>query len=491
MKHAILIIAHNNLSYLIKIIEYFDDDFSFFIHLDKKRKFPKNELETLRSKRNVKCVKKKYKTNWGGFNILRAELFLMEIAVKTGLYEYYHLISGQDYPTKSLPEFKKVFKKFEGTEFIEYNSLPKMDWDNGTLERFDYFRLYDYFDYRKPNGRKINNWFIEFQKKRNLIRKSPSNFITLFGGSAWFSLTSDAIHYILNYTQNTPRLYNRLKYTFAPEETYIPTVLVNSPLKNNIGNSNLRYISWTFRNNSIPAFLDEVDFYKILETNTLFARKISDEISCNLISKLDNRIYNFEENIQEFQISSNNGIWTNNQFGKYHFDEELCEAFCLFFELMEVISVIDLGCGPGWYVNEFMKAGFDAVGIDGNPYTEILSSFTFQTDNKCSCYDLTNKKQLNVKYELALCLNVIEFIPADLEQVFLSNIVQYCNKYIIISWAEKLESNNLEYNYKNSNYVISKFRELGFVENIPVKNYFRHITKQSYIKSSLYVFQRI
>lgn len=490
MKHAILIIAHNNLSYLIKIIEYFDDDFSFFIHLDKKRKFPTSELEALKSIKNVKCITSKYKTNWGGFNILKAELLLMELATKESLFDYYHLISGQDYPTKSLPEFKMLFEKFNGMEFIEYNSLPKMDWDNGTLERFDYFRLYDYFDYRKHNGRKINNWVIKFQKNRKLIRKSPSDFIPLYGGSAWFSLTNSAIRYILDYTQNHPWLYNRLKYTFAPEETYIPTVLVNSSFKSKIDNNNLRYISWTFRNNSIPAFLDETDFYNILLSNTLFARKLSTEISSNLITKLDNRIYNFEESTPVFQISQNNGIWVNNQFGKYNFDKELCDAFCLFFELMEIISIIDLGCGPGWYVNEFINAGFDAVGIDGNPYTEALTSLIFQSENKCSCYDLTKQLRIDDKYDLVFCLNVIEFIPEKLEQAFLSNIAQYCNKYVIISWSEKMGQEQFQYNYKNSDYVKRKFSELGFVENIPVKNYLRHISEQSNIQNSLYVFQR-
>lgn len=37
MKHAILIIAHDDIEYLLKVVKYFDDDFFIYIHLDKKK----------------------------------------------------------------------------------------------------------------------------------------------------------------------------------------------------------------------------------------------------------------------------------------------------------------------------------------------------------------------------------------------------------------------------------------------------------------------
>jgi len=94
----------------------------------------------------------------------------------------------------------------------------------------------------------------------------------------------------LDYTATQPALYNKLKYTFAAEETYIPTVLVNSGFKEYIENSNLRYIEWEIKNNSFPAILDDNHYLKILEANVFFARKIIRSTSQMLIDKLNRRI---------------------------------------------------------------------------------------------------------------------------------------------------------------------------------------------------------
>ena len=112
----------------------------------------------------------------------------------------------------------------------------------------------------------------------------------MYGGSAWFSITRSAVEYILDYTTKHRSFCNKLQFTFAPEETYIPTILLHSPLKNNIENNNLRYIDWQFRNDSVPAFLDESDFDKIMDSNIFFARKVHPHISKNLINKIDEAI---------------------------------------------------------------------------------------------------------------------------------------------------------------------------------------------------------
>lgn len=70
----------------------------------------------------------KYKTNWGGFNILKTELYLIKEALRDDC-NYIHLISGQDYPIKSLAEFKYFFEKENTAEYIEYKSLPRHEWE--------------------------------------------------------------------------------------------------------------------------------------------------------------------------------------------------------------------------------------------------------------------------------------------------------------------------------------------------------------------------
>ena len=491
MKHAILLMAHSDIEYLSELIDYFDDDFSIYIHLDKKKRFSTDEINLLKSKRNVVSVSRKYKTNWGGFNILKAELFLMKKALDNGTYDYYHLISGQDYPAKSLYEFKYFFEKTNGVEYVEYDRLPRREWDNGTFGRFEYFRPFDIFDHRTKWGRKIINSVINFQIKRKICREKPDQFATLYGGSAWFSITGKAVKHILDYTANHPAFYNRLKYTFATEETYIPTILVNSELKENIENCNLRYIDWNHRNNSFPAILDESDFYKILETKSVFARKIIRPTSQKLIDKLKYRItHSISDENLSLEIADK-GFFDSKIFEGHCYDREMAEALCLFTELMEVKTIVDLGCGPGWYVKTLRDAGFSIEGFDGNPNTGYLSDIIMQDGTQCRQLDLTNDIKFEEEYDMVLSLEVGEHIPREFEDIFISNLVNNCKKYLVISWAIEQQKGDGHINCHNNEYIIDKITKMGFVENIPVKNYLRHVAELRWFRDTIFVFQKI
>ena len=53
MKHAVLIIAHNEPKHLLRLISYFERDCYIFIHLDKKENFTDNYVRALQSMDNV------------------------------------------------------------------------------------------------------------------------------------------------------------------------------------------------------------------------------------------------------------------------------------------------------------------------------------------------------------------------------------------------------------------------------------------------------
>ncbi len=286
MKHAILILAHGNVRYLSALIDYFDNNFYIYVHLDKKSLFSESELEEISQKENVVYISRKYKINWGGYDLLKAELLLLEKACKDNYADYYHFISGQDIPVVSLEEFKLFFEKNKGREFLEYAQLPRKDWDKDTFDRIEFYHFYDYVNHKTKRGRKIIGKAISFQKRFHIRRKLPSYFPALYGGSAWFSLSKEAVNYVVDFTSTAPAFLKRLRCTFAPDETYILTVLVNSPLRPNIENNNLRYIVWKLRNNSFPAILDLSDYYAILESGSLFARKVILPISGRLVDRL-------------------------------------------------------------------------------------------------------------------------------------------------------------------------------------------------------------
>lgn len=282
--------AHTNVNHLLSLIEYFGEDFFIYIHWDRKSPISEEDMENLSRSEKVVYISRKYNVNWGGHNLLKAELHLLEKALKDGYGDYYHFISGQDYPTVSLKEFQLFFDKNAGKEFLEFNKLPRKDWDKGTFHRIEYFMPFDFFNVRTRKGDKRVNKLIALQKKFNFKRKIPTYFKTLYGGSAWFSLSKQAVDYLNSYTKKHPSFLRRLDHTFAPDEIYVLSILLNSPFQANIINNNLRYIDWRVKHGSAPAILDQADYYKIVASGCLFARKIVLPISGQLIDNLDKRI---------------------------------------------------------------------------------------------------------------------------------------------------------------------------------------------------------
>lgn len=287
MKHALLILAHKDANHLQEIIRFFDEEFYVYIHIDKKSSITSEEHLTLCKMRNVRWMGSSYSINWGGHNVLKGVIELMKVAVEDGVADYYHLISGQDYPTKNKVEFEQFFQYRVGTEFLEYSALPYKRWPNGGFDRITKFYFYDQFNFKSVRGWKILNKLEKWQQKYQIRRKLPlNNYPTLYGGSCWCSLSKECVRYVVEETRKLPFLFKRLRFTFAPDEMYIQTLLLHSPFSKRIENDNLRYIVWEKRNGSFPSNLDETDYQKIITSNKLFARKIEYPRSLQLVKLL-------------------------------------------------------------------------------------------------------------------------------------------------------------------------------------------------------------
>ena len=72
MKQAILVTAYKSFGHLERIIRHFDDDFVFYIHIDKKSPLPKSVQDKLLGDERVLFLSRKYKVNWAGLTTCRA-----------------------------------------------------------------------------------------------------------------------------------------------------------------------------------------------------------------------------------------------------------------------------------------------------------------------------------------------------------------------------------------------------------------------------------
>tara|TARA_B100000795_G_scaffold107866_1_gene79648 strand:+ start:820 stop:1692 length:873 start_codon:yes stop_codon:yes gene_type:complete len=282
MKQAILITSYKDFVQLKNLISAFDETFNIYVHIDKKSNVSPKALQELKTIENVKYLYQDYKVNWGGLNHLKAYLKLSTIALKDKENSFFHLITGQDYPIKTADYFKAIVAEKKG-DYLEYFKMPSDCWYKGGMNRLEYYNFYDIFNAKKSF--KWINRMIHFQKKIRFKRSINDYLGQLYGGSTYWSLSREVLHYVIDFTEKNPKFFKRFKHTFCAEEIYFQTVIMNSSYSNRIINDNLRFIDWKSGRGGYPAFLDENDFQEIINSDKLFARKI-DENKSDLLQML-------------------------------------------------------------------------------------------------------------------------------------------------------------------------------------------------------------
>jgi len=438
MKHAIIIIAHNNIQHLKSLVEYFETECHVFIHIDKKCIVSQKEIDTILAMKQVVNVYRKYSVHWGGYSILKSELFLLKQAVKESDADYYHILSGQDYPIKPLRDFLTFFEKEEKKNYLSLVHLPHPLWQENTFSRFQYLYFYDWLKLSRKSHFVAK--CVELQKKIGFCKSIPNHFNHLYGGSQWMSVTKHAVKQLLNYTNEKSSFLKRMRFIFAPDEIYIQTVLGNILDIKEINNNNLRYIRWHFENNSKPAILDCNHFHYLLESNAFFARKFSEGISDNIIHIINKYL------IKDSKCTiSKTGAWLYDGFLQYTFNHSLLRIIISYIKLTNLKDGIDFGCGIGLYVLNLRKNGFPIMGYDGNKNIGKLSRFIIpKNDIPCEYADLTDDFTDDIKYDLVICMDVLTYIPIDLIPKAIKNLFKLCNKSIIISIKKNAELEQTE-----------------------------------------------
>lgn len=276
MKQAILITAYKDLDMLAPIIEYFDEDFVFYIHVDKKCS---ESVDFLRNYSNIHLYND-YSIDWGGCNHLKAILLLIKHALKDEQISYFHLITGADFPIRSLSEFKRFFECNRDRNYLEYFALPRASWGKeGGLDRIRYYWLLPSTRYRC--GRYIRK-IVNLQRKLKMIRSFPFFEGRIYGGGTYWSVSRRAVSSLMQYFEDNPAYLNRFRWTSIPEEICFPTYWLNSGIE--FENDSLRYIDWS--DAAAPKVLLDEDYDSMMSSTAFFARKMEKGKSQALINRI-------------------------------------------------------------------------------------------------------------------------------------------------------------------------------------------------------------
>ena len=429
MRHAIMIMAHKNPGQLCRLVEYFSKDCDVFVHLDKKSAWGRQDIDRLYAYRQVRLVSTDHEVNWGGTSVLESEMALLQTAYGHGDYGYFHLLSGQDYPVKPLDTFLDFFERNKGKEYIQYVNIPNPRWEKGTYRRFQYFYPYDWAQGRE-NPRAWVREQVEAQVRKGLKRPIPDEFDALYGSSQWFSITREAAETLLRFTAGHPSFYNRLWMTFAPEECYVATVLLNKVDMLRVVRSNCRFIRWRHENGNRPANLGVEHFRHLLEEEFLFARKMDPHCSLPLLQLIDRYL------VRDGEIRlQRSGAWCYDGYLSYEHDWHFCEYVARFCADLSVATAVDMGCGCGYYVSKWRECGLSFAGYDANPYTKELSARLLpEGDEPCGVVDLADEMTDGVSFDLVVCKDVLPYIPSEKLVVAADNLARLSGKYLLVGW---------------------------------------------------------
>lgn len=149
--------------------------------------------------------------------------------------------------------------------------------------------------------------------------------------------------------------------------------------------------------------------------------------------------------------------------------------------ISKVLSVIqpttclDVGCGTGIYIEEFNKQGVETIGVDGNLATKTI----LNTSQENVLYkDVRSPLGLNKKFDLVMCIELIEHIEEKYEEVLLHNLTQHTNKWLLLTTGEDTKGKDRYHlNEKPVEYWIKKVTDLGFEykekETLELRQHFR------------------
>lgn len=118
-------------------------------------------------------------------------------------------------------------------------------------------------------------------------------------------------------------------------------------------------------------------------------------------------------------------------------------------------SVIDFGCADGLYLKPFTLVGIDVLGVDYSPDVIALR----QIDNIVLA-DLTLPFHINTKFDLAICLEMLEHIEEKYAEFAVANIAN-ASDLLILSVAGKNQIEESHVNLQPKQYWIEKFSQHG------------------------------
>ena len=274
--------AHKNPNQLERLVVAMKHSmFDLYIHLDKKSDI--KSFEHISEYDNVVFIQNRMECNWGGFSFVRAILnSVTEILTSGKEYKFINLMSGQDYPIKSVDELYEYLCDNLNISFMAYERVDHSWWEHA-VSRYKFYHFTDF----KLMGRYILQ---KITNKLMPLRKFPLDF-TLYGStnSSWWILSVEAAQYLVDFINDNSKLKRFMKFTWGADEFLITTIIMNSRFKDKVVNDNLRHIDWS-SGGAHPKVFAKKDLNDLIKANKYLARKFDIDVDKEILDLIDENI---------------------------------------------------------------------------------------------------------------------------------------------------------------------------------------------------------
>ncbi len=311
MRLAALVMAHKNANQLVRLIRALkDDEIDVYVHLDKKWNISQKELEAIKkSSPYVTVLDQRISGFLDTWSLCEITIALLKKAYMVEQYDYFILLSGQDYLIKPVSYIKQYLKEQYPTPLIDCTPLRK---DNWVYSGFKWIRFNCY--YRKvekiTKNKKLRKILLlpiyAVQVIVTFVMKSPYKRLTkigcdLYGGSAWWILPKQVVELCISEVDANTDIVKAFKLKNTPEESFFQTMTMRSTLKELVTVNNpyeilqncmtyAYFFDDTHQATGHPFILTVDNFDMLKARKELFARKFDMTVNDEILDKIDQEI---------------------------------------------------------------------------------------------------------------------------------------------------------------------------------------------------------
>lgn len=301
-KYAFLITAHTDVEQLLRLMRRLLSLGDIYLLLDKKVKDHDylSQVETFVSLSGgaISLVEPRVNVAWGGFSQCKGQEALLDAFANSGkAYDRMFFLSGLDYVLVSDDEFRDFFDRNQEREFVCGFNISKSD-AKGQLWRIRLYHLFRDMPMKQNSflrrsiiaGTRLALRCLGLRKPVSIPMGDDS--WDVYYGSQWTSMTSGCARYVLGQMKNNRKVRRYFSTSFAPDELYVPTLVMNSEYAEraipceSMEFENLAPLHYLNYKQTIFTY-DESDYDTLVSSGKIFVRKLVSGKSERLMEMID------------------------------------------------------------------------------------------------------------------------------------------------------------------------------------------------------------